>query len=428
MTRISTISNLGIDPLTKLYKDSMAIALESRVSRDALKDFHTAPISVFTEEQAEAIPPRLLHFFLRASKYLHREMLDPSALIDFPPLRRVVHIDNHENNGEGPVDHGAEKISKVLLPLEIIPKSLSCNLHGFVDDLLTNKLSNDFVFKPDGRGSARGLIRVRTDKDQIRLSMLNHLVLDPNFSHFSSIEDILAYCDNNGIKYSGLKDPMVELVLPRNDEKVAEHLDQIFNRALSELSPEQEGDKPSFNEYSGLVEDWQNLLKINDNVVEARYFLDLTNSQAKLTKDIKKNGAESKSFLKGGKSSDMVNCGDEIGVWPNMHQALIDKLGLTCTESEFNQYMARLCSSIAKEFRDQFGAFCNEQEAFLQALKGQNIALDIAWKENEFIKVPLNRKGKTIVVPKPVLMEITLNGMNFKAMDEYAKKHGLYDQ
>ena len=65
------------------------------------------------------------------------------------------------------------------------------------------------------------------------------------------------------------------------------------------------------------------------------------------------------------------------------------------------------------------------QESVLQGLKDQNVAIDIAWKKDEFIEVPLNRAGKTIKVPKPILMEITLNGINSHAIVAYADAHGL---
>ena len=146
----------------------------------------------------------------------------------------------------------------------------------------------------------------------------------------------------------------MEIVLPLDGKQSKKHLLNIFYWALREFALKQEGGKPTYNEYSALIEDWQNLVKIDGSVVEARYFMDLSNPQAKLTKDSRKDSTETKSFLKNGKSSEMVNCGDSIGEWPKMHQALIDNLGLECTESEFNQYMARLCSSIGKEFRNQF--------------------------------------------------------------------------
>jgi len=57
-----------------------------------------------------------------------------------------------------------------------------------------------------------------------------------------------------------------------------------------------------------------------------------------------------------------------------------------------------------------------------KALKDQKLALDIAWKTDEFIEVPINKQGKTIIVPKPILMEITLYGINMEELKNCAKQ------
>lgn len=418
-------SNLFITLDSGLYRSHAAESTKAKsLTRGVLRPMHKAHdvVSRLNFKQLDALfrLPVPFNIFLKGSKYLHRMMLEGSSLIDFAPLRKVVHRVNMDHNGESIKLGDGTWLSKCQLPSELINKELASNLSQFVDDLLDDKFSSDLAFKPDGRASARGLVRIRKNDKSIKLSLLDQ---DSLTSPNSSLQQVLEVSKSFGIpveKEDGLLNISVPLEAKRSMVKA--YLHGIFTGAMRNFFIDKTYNLPCNTEYSALIEDWQDLVKINDKVIEARYFLDPTNDQVTLTEGMTSAGLEIESFMKQGHNSSMVNFGNILGIWPCMHQVLINELGLECTEDQFNQYMERLCVSIGKEFREQFGAICEDQEKFLRGLKGQKLALDIAWKKDELIRVPLNEEGETITVPKPILMEISLDDINFEELEKAEKE------
>jgi len=357
---MSTVTNypLVIDPQSKLYIASSSplprvIENRSSVGSSLLHRSLDTNATFITQEQAEAIPQSLLFSFIKDSKFLHRLMLQSSSLIDFAPLRKVIHTQDHSNNGVLRKEDG-NKFLKVQIPEELIPKDGSSNLASFVEDLFNGNFPFDIAFKPDSRAGAGGLIRIQGCGDSFHLKMLNYVnigFLEGN--DLRSTREVLYYCNEHNIQMNDLDEGAFTIVL-KKDQKSKQHILNILAVSLLDFSPPG-GREPEFiSEHSALIEDWQDLVKIDNKVVEARYFLDPSQDQVGLMKATRVDGVPSKSFMKTGRTSFMVNYGHSGKQWPSMHSDLIKALSLECSESEFNQYMARLCSSIGRQYRKCF--------------------------------------------------------------------------
>ena len=399
------------------------------------KALHQAQASfALSEPQVKAIPQALPFYFFQNSKIFHRLILGPSKLIEFPRTKNIVIRNNYKNNGridalQNDAGKNAMELHRLLIPQELVPERIHSTLPEFLVDLATDEELGDFVFKGDMRARARGLVKITRTPEALQLKLLN-----PEFDYVpfeqTSLGRVVQYLDDENLAYSD-NGSIIAIELRRDNPDLMQHLGNILVHSLLEYCPAKEETtelpaiKPHFAEYSGIYEDWHNFVRIDDKVIEGRYFYDLTN-EPEMCKGHRASGEMSPSFMKIGTNEDLVNAGDELGQWPNMHQALIDELKLDCTEAEFNEYMARLTKSIATEFKNQFGMFCVDPEFMNEGLKDSKLTIDIAWEANERQEVPIN--GKTIVVPKPRLIEMHLSHVNREALKAKAKELGIQDE
>ena len=170
-----------------------------------LQAVHEAqPQLAISDAEIQDLPDLLKdNFFLQKSKYMHRLMLKNAGLIKMPNLLEVVHVDNHDYNGEFHTKAGQDFFNHQI-PQYLIPEGLDSSLDSFVENLIAGKYPRKIAFKPDGKAEAKGLIKVTKDASTIKLDILNHQELDANDLDDTST-NILSYCLQAGlnVKHKG---------------------------------------------------------------------------------------------------------------------------------------------------------------------------------------------------------------------------------
>jgi hypothetical protein len=150
---------------------------------------------------------------------------------------------------------------------------------------------------------------------------------------------------------------------------------------------------------TGLVERKANLLKIKGAVIEGRYFSTGRQLIRGPVDVIPGQTVQHPPFMKVGSGPEVVNRGSIGPSWPNMHDEMIQELGLDISSEEYNNYIGTLVNQEANHIIQKL-----DESNLLNYVEARGLSIDIAWDEHE--KVAYTKaNGQVVQLPKPLLIE-----------------------
>lgn len=352
---------------------------------------------------------------LKQSKTFHRLIAygGPVALSQAFMLVNTFKHEDFDRQGfkqmEEPIPFGGTHrfyIYNDMLAPEIATLVNNSQTEDFVRDFIDGKYPRNLVFKPDQASYGDGQIRLIREQDKVLIKIIDLKgdgLLDAMRSSnaIRIANSLLNKSDEEKTSDDGTQSFEINLT---DRERSIEIISNIIN---STLNTQPFSDKktiygPDSKKAhlidSGLVEEELNLLKINNHLVEGRYFVAYGSNGIGLSfghRHSPTGSITSPSFMKNGKGSTVVNRGDGNGqAWPDMHDELICSNRLNIDKEEFNVYMKDLVLREAEYIYKNLAA---------QGITGLPLSIDIAWDAEERIKIQ-TPKGE-IEVPKPILME-----------------------
>ena len=402
-----------------------------------LKDLHKTP-----EAQVRLVPenfkpdleaiydsmsPRKFEFFVENSKYLHKLIADDGVIDQIKTLAVVNPYPKSffAENGWGvdsePVPYGGTyrySVKDEMRHETLVKDGSLTELDDFAQGIIDGHYNQTLVIKPEQSANGDGQIRIIPGNDQITLKVYNST--RGNFAevYLGRSEGIDMHCQGNEdiVQTSDDKaDPRVYEISLANPSNAKAALMEVL-KALSTISYNEETNAlgipveelPEIGLHqsadSALVEPELDLLKLDDSVIEARFFLaGGLDGKIHLTYGSKYDNRlharrPSLSFLKVGKAgNDLVNIGDQGKEWPDMAQDIITATGRDIDEKEFVAYM----ETLLKTQYTHLGARLVDLKLRIKA----PLQFDIAWDATQTVKVPKQFGEGFIEMPRPILME-----------------------
>lgn len=147
-------------------------------------------------------------------------------------------------------------------------------------------------------------------------------------------------------------------------------------------------------------------MRVNDKMVEGRYYLIYLNGELQLANGFRMDGTRTPSYLKSGLNQDLVNGGTVASLWPNLHDPIISSRGLECASAEFNEVMFALLYSHVAQFLSNYINLFENSSQVLSAISCIGFTVDVAWSNRNIATIEFS-KDRQVVIPKPILMETT---------------------